>query len=299
MPQELVIVDMKGFYNFPWGRGKGASHNTKGDRVLQGIKAHSSKDKSTDKDDKKVEDVGNDTDKYLDDSDDEMAIAALDAKVEAERVETAAKNILSGTVDKSNAETVDTNVEDCLEVGNGSEERTEVCNVQKESEVNSESVDDKTEGDQLGTEKDKDADASATTAGPEVTILTTKHSNIIIPMSDPIPETNIENCIVSAIASRTLLSLRRAEDCSFEDIRIFNAQDNFVVNSCEIGIKIQDHSGEDNGENGSIRMEKKSNDVVDNDGRITSDTDVENPDDNGSGLSDKGWYNLDLAFDVN
>ena len=45
---------------------------------------------------------------------------------------------------------------------------------------------------------------------------------------------------LSAIASRTLLSVRRFDEEALEDIRIFNASDNFVVNSCAIRTKLRD-----------------------------------------------------------
>ena len=95
-----------------------------------------------------------------------------------------------------------------------------------------------------GSNTEVDMEESFTVKAKEFTQVNTKHSEIVIPKAE-IQNFGQEDY---TCASRTLLSLRRAEDCSYEDIRVFNAQDNFVVKSCEIKVKIRNpkESNEDN-----------------------------------------------------
>lgn len=216
MPQELVIVDMEGFYRFPWGRGKTGSSQTKGDKVLQDLKvAHSEKEKMLEKT------ALNEKDKTS---------GSLPEQEEKER-QTSTDNdgqARDKDVDIETDRSIDGN--QAKDVSPGKDDGP---SGRKESEVK--------DADQNSTENEKKNTGGKNTQD-NYTSVKTNHTTIIIPNVDSVDEEVVDQVqgTGSVFASRTLLSLRRAEDCSFDDIRIFNAQDNFVVNSCEIGIKIRD-----------------------------------------------------------
>ncbi|KAL4226792.1 General transcription factor 3C polypeptide 1 [Mactra antiquata] len=246
MPQELVIVDMEGFHNFPWGRGKGATHNTKGDKALQGFKSVG-KDNTTN---------SNGKNKYMDDSDDDIDMEMkqtmkADNKEEEKKIKSDTSQISDAKKSILNEEAKQGTSTSSENVENNDEKIENVSNLDN-NEVNvDEVISDETQcaNEEIGTAKD-------------LTVVTSKHCNIIIPTADPIPEFNTETGLVSAIASRTLISLRRSEDYTFDDLRIFNAQDNFVVNSCEIGVKITDDiKDEDNDTNDEV-VEADVNKVI-------------------------------------
>ncbi|XP_060566470.1 general transcription factor 3C polypeptide 1-like [Ruditapes philippinarum] len=241
MPQELVIVDMEGFYKFPWGRGKNSSSQTKGDKILQEIKhPESSRDKLSEcsaeqsKEDENAEKDTNGKVSKLSNTDDKVENNAMDIEDET--------NTTSQTDQEVNKETVDkpASKKCSKEIPKDKEEHETDLSGPSTSST-------KVTGD---SDKLKGVEKSESNVSTGSTHISTNHSTVVIPdldqahqTSDALPGT------VAGIASRTLLSLRRAEDCTCDDIRIFNAQDNFVVNACDIGIKIRKDQEEGKGGN--------------------------------------------------
>ena len=294
MPQELVIVDMEGFYKFPWGRGKNTSSQTKGDKMLQDLKLpqtskvvkstdnKSKKDKENpddkskqdtesadDKskqdeesaDDKNKQDKESLEDKSKQDNDTVSNISKKDDLVEESAIDV---EYTRNTTRESDKEVVDKEIADDISAIKNSENEI----VGKTNEKDKDIYTGSSKSDTDLKNEDKEKMKVITKAGSDLnsgsTHVSCNHTTIVIPDLDQqlmeLPGT------AAGIASRTLLSLRRAEDCSFDDIRIFNAQDNFVVNSCEIGIKIRKNLEEGKGGNPSVKRvspdEDKSKDTA-------------------------------------
>ncbi|KAL3851900.1 hypothetical protein ACJMK2_015596, partial [Sinanodonta woodiana] len=70
---------------------------------------------------------------------------------------------------------------------------------------------------------------------------------------------DMEREFKSAFASRTLICMTRCDDISMEDIFVFNAQDNFVVNSCSAEIVLR---GREHGQPPEILKEKNHREDV-------------------------------------
>lgn len=366
MPDDLVVVDMEGFYNFPWGRGKTYGFTTKADKNLQDIaqaksrispknetqskstgpegssegnvggseqrKVISNEDQSRENTEDKVGDqpeeitVTVDSGGELSVNHEALATSIDDHSYSGATHDHSAKGQASSLVTLSRSED-----EIVLEVKAGEKEHTHKTplNVElpkrsedsKSSEKKEEAKGNNTEGspkkkltlketkklcpfeydnvkvtmtkmeilnrktvsstriqnvaqDKKQSEKDKDGQKSDTDMEMEESFsvkakdflkVNTKHSEMVIPKAEL--ECYEVDGTLTSVASRTLLSLRRAEDCSFEDIRVFNAQDNFVVKSCEIEVKLRDPD-ESGASDNFVRITELN--ATDQDGKVIS-----------------------------
>ena len=111
----------------------------------------------------------------------------------------------------------------------------------------------KSKPDNTGVGKTKETDNSSET--PKVQYDVVKHgsSELLLPKYELFFKQISQQ--QSTIASRTLLSLRRSDEEALDEIRIFNAQDNFVVNSCAIRVNLKE---EKNGANGKGALNSNS-----------------------------------------
>ncbi|KAH3880119.1 hypothetical protein DPMN_004032, partial [Dreissena polymorpha] len=98
-----------------------------------------------------------------------------------------------------------------------------------------------------------DVDESYMVNAKEFTHVKTNRSEIVLPKPDT-DFTNADPMCSSSVASRTFVCLRRVEDCSFEDIRVFNAQDNFVLKSCQIKLRLLDGEIDENKKNYGVEI---------------------------------------------
>lgn len=218
LPEELVIIDMDGFYKFPWGRGK-KNFQTKGDKYLKVLKqaqASGKEDSESRKTTGDKEKPGEATQSqsiqamdYDDESDEELHPFAKKTDSLERPIGKAVEGGHSSVSDEINA---DNNIE-------SSGKKISSDGKQKNSSEMNQNVE----------------------TGPFTHVLTNS-SHVIISTKDTISEPSIVG-VVSAMASRTLLSLKRTDNLSVDEIRIFNAQDNFVVKSCSIDVRIKDKVG--------------------------------------------------------
>ncbi|XP_053377869.1 uncharacterized protein LOC128547945 [Mercenaria mercenaria] len=245
MPQELVIVDMEGFYKFPWGRGKNSSSQTKGDKMLQDIKMpQTHKDKRSG-----ARSEGSETD--------------IGGKVRRER-ESRTNLDKEEQVPTENSGRAMETAEDIEDENRKTKGSGKLLGKDSIERTDSKETSNKT------IEKGKEEMSN------ECTHISTNHSTVVVPDWDLPEQTGELPGTIAGIASRTLLSLRRAEDCSFDEIRIFNAQDYFVVNSCEIGIKIRDNLEEGKSGNPTVKKVAKDKSKDSNKEEKGMDKNIEN-----------------------
>ncbi|XP_052781607.1 general transcription factor 3C polypeptide 1-like isoform X3 [Mya arenaria] len=319
LPDELVIVDMKGFYNFPWGRGKQSTtpSNTKADKTLRDIHEQKTRGKKQEQQgvatqsnsEEVTKDIGQGFEKEQQgdsvQSDSEIILevdssgkmTVKNGSPKSGKKHDAAEHLGADEQKKDGnliASTSPRRVSDeiVLEVRNG--ELTAVND--KEVDVDVEMVENKAQeagedsvttadnrkvpqthkgpdnvemedsyqgqpmgdhiipnnqaADKVVSNEDDDIDETHGVQAQEFTHLITPHGVFVIPKPE---EDNTQIGPVgssSSIASRTFVCLRRAEECSFEDIRVFNAQDNFVVKSCLLKMKISDKKNREVGNEG-------------------------------------------------
>lgn len=309
MPDDLVIVDMEGFYNFPWGRGKTYGFTTKADKNLQEIgevKKQKQSAKAVKKpgettgishaDQSREATITDETDQEEEitvsfDQSGELIVSRMEAGVDE-----AGPSGINTDKDENKygdtAEIEDMDIqdgEDTLETDGQIKKKLSVkealklcpvkCGNVKVTELKSKSLSHKLKSTNVITniveekqaEKEvKDSESETVdneteelfvVKAKEFTIVSTKHSEITIPKAE-VENYDLEGT-ASSIASRTLLSLRRAEDCSFEDIRVFNAQDNFVLKSCELKVRLRDPKDTDTSENFTKVVNQGTNSSLD------------------------------------
>lgn len=330
MPDDLAIVDMKGFYSFPWGRGKVASCNSKADRTLQNRgTAGQEKDREMaptgqpdggDSDDEAGADGGGvdgaakpstssaavggpegdeseadlllevdsaeeivvkkcareeessqagleDEDSRQSDSivlqykDGELkTVSEFEEMVEDSQDGSGALMKTRGT--KGSADNLDDGTDANTVSGSktsekgGSrdvdagqfkkkltvKEKNKVCEIQagpvKVTEFKSKVLSIKDKNVEKLEMKDDDFDETCTFDYDEPLNLVTPRCHVEFQKYEEAgPEADF--LANSSIASRTFVTLRRAEGVSFEEIRVFNAQDNFVLKSCAIQLKFR------------------------------------------------------------
>ena len=310
LPEELVIVDLEGFYRFPWGRGKMGS---KSEKCKQSAESLQEFFPGTDLKKLKLPKEstpapGNEELAAIDEeSDDEDSASATESRmkvdsskprdsedklVDGESLGSAKESRVNADISKpvdSGAKLDDTEKTSTVdEVGEISEAPSETSNVEsvKESEINMDAgsvtkafnikkssssgdtndveppkrqVDSAPASEKQGKAKSDDKGSEKTTEKadtsekPKVHYDVVKHgsSEMLLPQYELFfKEISQEQ---STIASRTLLSLRRSDEEALDEIRIFNAQDNFVVNSCAILVKLKDNEKSAANDEGSVR----------------------------------------------
>ena len=258
MPEELVIVDLDGFYHFPWGRGKMCSKSDKfkmpeGSEDLGELFPGLPKEAQIPKESTPatraatlrqdnsretvnhdgvnapaessvvaaegmiIKDIGsshcneNETDKDVDDNPD--SVRKL-------------KDTAATSSDPSAGKETSQNVE-------GSKDRLKFDDASRQESIVEEA---------LVATKNATSDVERTSAKENTDTEYTVHkhgcSELAFPAFEGVKVKEIQP-EQHTIASRTLLSLRRSDDAALDDIRIFNAQDNFVVNSCTINLQLR------------------------------------------------------------
>lgn len=216
MPDELVTIDMTGFYDFPWGRGKKKFIR---DRIAKQTGSKQTSESA----------VSGETMDYDDDSEDELP--PLSSKTSS----LGKKSASDGTREEKGQEK-DTN---------SSESHGTSIDVAASGDSGSKST---SESDN----REASSSAAESVSMEGFTHVRTKCSHVVVPPAALFPEQPAEDCPPASVASRTLLSLMRSENLSTDDIRIFNAQDNFVLKSCGIDLALRESDA-----CGSVQIEVK------------------------------------------
>ena len=298
LPEELVIVDLEGFYRFPWGRGKMGS---KSEKCKQSAESLQEFFPGTDLKKLKlpqestpapgVEELA----AIVEEGDDEDSAPVTESRMEvdsskprdSEEKRVGGESICSAKESRETADVSEpagpgaklddteksSSVDEVGEISEEPSDTVESSNV-KESEIKLDAaskakdfnlkkssssadtnvveptrrqVDSAPTSEKQGKAKSDNKDSEKTTEKadtsqkPKVHYDVVKHgsSEMLLPQYELFfKEISQEQ---STIASRTLLSLRRSDEEALDEIRIFNAQDNFVVNSCAILVKLKDN----------------------------------------------------------
>ena len=262
MPEELVIIDLEGFYHFPWGRGKLCS---KSDKYKAAQSAESLRElfpgtdfgnlplpkestqatqafKASGLELKENDDVPKPNGKLLTPRETNENATNGNEKLDQEKdkslghisVEETAKNedVVEGGGGLVTSPSVIAGNDSGIRTG---KEHTAANDSKSRHE---ELITDSLKPGQQSTEDT--AESCNKNDNPDNKYDIYKHgcSEVLIPKYEFVKkEVTPEQ---RSIASRTLLSLRRSDDAALDDIRIFNAQDNFVVNSCTIHVELRD-----------------------------------------------------------
>lgn len=286
MPEELVIVDMEGFYHFPWGRGKLASRaesfkmstenlkelfpgtdfrnlkppeklhpavDTISKTLVTNADAASSPNaekeslKGTDGHDPTEKDEGiqreNSETVKMDVNADTVGIHG-DVFKRVKGNDVSGKEITAKSGMESNA--IDTGSDQMVApTDSGAVPSKSFANDRftAEADENNKSEPDISmrQEENAGSLSGKGDDISEnSSANPDLKFKVYKHgsSEILLPHYEVVFKKELSQHQQN-IASRTLLSLRRSDEEALEEIRIFNAQDNFVVNSCAVFVKLK------------------------------------------------------------
>ena len=110
------------------------------------------------------------------------------------------------------------------------------------------------ESDDMGVEEAKKTVDSSENFGVKYDVLKHGSSELLLPQYEVVFKKELTQQ-QTTIASRTLLNLRRSDEEALEEIRIFNAQDNFVVNSCVICVKLREKEKSASNAKGSVCSE--------------------------------------------
>ena len=297
MPSDLVVIDMEGFRNFPWGRGKSSTHRS--DHTLQALqnKTHprpgpsgmSIKSTTGTQNSSVLEEGIEESEAILEGNrsvTDSDAVTEIFGSGEPVSYEIDGKEVQSRE-DITDVGKMDLKEQKMDTEEEGNSDNWPVVQIQETSDkpvrktgesdkhadgamdyklsqtsaANTDSGLLQTEdtsgfsesrtGDKKVDYTDKDSESFLTEKSDktdkleEYSILKNGSSTILMPANEQkfsLDQSLIDLNCYHGVASRTLISLRRAEGpvrCTVEDIRLFNAQDNFVVKSCEIEIKIR------------------------------------------------------------
>ena len=262
MPEELVIVDLDGFYHFPWGRGKMCSKSDKfkmpeGSEDLGELFPGLPKEVPIPKESTPArlaatlrQDTSTETVNH-----DGVNAAAESSEVAPEGMIIKDKGSSHCNVKDSEEETdkeIDDNPDSVTKLKDtaatssnpsaGKETSQKVEGSKDSLKFDDASRQESIVEETLETAKNATSDIEKISAKENTDTEYTVHkhgcSELAFPAFEGVKVKEIQP-EQHTIASRTLLSLRRSDDAALDDIRIFNAQDNFVVNSCTINLQLR------------------------------------------------------------